>query len=263
MSNDQRLALLETPQEREAKAERAAADKKAREDALAARAAEEKAKREAEKQRLMAEAEKQRLEAEAEEKHLEAEAEAAKEWSWKVDEARKKGPEYVDKAGVKWSLSEQKNLMTDDTDYTVTTTQRNGKGAEASIEGTCQTPGRVVFLATLLETANPDAPLGLPTFENMTIVGKKRINDDPAFATSFPNDKFRNRIVVAALSSLDPTEALETTWRVLAEVETSLGSIIIQIPMFDVNVQKLIIACKRQGEAANRHQGVPDAPRVQ
>ncbi len=263
LSNDQRLALLETPQEREAKAERAAADKKAREDALAARAAEEKAKREAEKQRLMAEAEKQRLEAEAEEKHLEAEAEAAKEWSRKVDEARKKGPEYVDKAGVKWSLSEQKNLMTDDTDYTVTTTQRNGKGAEASIEGTCQTPGRVVFLATLLETANPDAPLGLPTFENMTIVGKKRINDDPAFATSFPNDKFRNRIVVAALSSLDPTEALETTWRVLAEVETSLGSIIIQIPMFDVNVQKLIIACKRQGEAANRHQGVPDAPRVQ
>jgi len=58
---------------------------------------------------------------------------------------------------------------------------------------------------------------------------------------------------VATLFSLDPTESLETTWRVLAEVETSLGSIVIQIPMFDVNVQKLIVACKRQGEVASAH----------
>lgn len=150
--------------------------------------------------------------------------------------------------------------MTDDIDYTVTTIQPNGKGAQASIEGICQQPGRVVFLATLME-ADRDTPLGLPTFENMTIVGDKRINDDPKFATSFPNDQFRNRIVVATLSSLDPTESLETTWRVLAEIETSLGSMVIQIPMFDANVQKLIGACKRQGEAANRHEGVPDAPK--
>jgi hypothetical protein len=83
--------------------------------------------------------------------------------------------------------------MTDDIDYTVTTIQPNGKGAQASIEGTCQKPGRVVFLATLMDAAERDAPLGLPTFENMTIVGNKRINDDPEFVTSFPNDKFRNR----------------------------------------------------------------------
>ena len=119
--------------------------------------------------------------------------------------------------------------MTDDIDYTVTTIQPNGKGAQASIEGICQT-GRVVFLATLME-ADRDTPLGLPTFENMTIVGNKRINDDPKFATSFPNDQFRNRIVVATLSSLDPTESLETTWRVLAEIETSLGSMVISTLM--------------------------------
>jgi hypothetical protein len=142
---------------------------------------------------------------------------------------------------VKWSLSEQKNLMTDDIDYTVTTIQTNGKGAQASIEGTCQKPGRVVFSATLNDSSDRETPLGLPTFENMTIVGNKRINDEPQFATSFQNDKFRNRIVVATLSSLDPTESIETTWRVLAEVETSLGSMIIQIPLFDVNIQKLVV----------------------
>jgi peptidoglycan hydrolase-like protein with peptidoglycan-binding domain len=261
LSNDQRLALLESPQQ-------AAAAAKAKEDAQieakrqqAQAEADKMAKQEAEKKRLEEEAEKKRLVAEAEKKHLEAEAEAAKEWGRRVDEARKKGPEYADKMGQKWSLSEQQNPMTDDIDYTVTTTQRNGKGAEASIEGTCQTPGRVVFLATLLDGANPDAPLGLPTFEDMTIVGKKRINDDPAFATSFPNDKFRNRIVVASLSSLHPTESLETTWRIMGEIETSLGSIVIQIPMFDASVQKLLVACKRLGEAANRNAGVPDVPK--
>ena len=83
------------------------------------------------------------------------------------------------------------------------------------------------------------------------------------FATSFPNDEFRNRIVLATLSSLDPAEALETTWRILAQVETSLGSIVMQIPTFDVDLQKLILACKRQGEVANRREGVPDAPKAQ
>jgi len=266
LSNDQRSALLESPQEREARVARAAADKKAREDALVAQAAaavkaKQDAQLEADRQRAQAEADK-KAKQEAEKKRLEEEAKAAKEWSRKVDEARRKGPQYAVEAGLKWSLSEQKNLMTDDIDYTVTTIQPNGKGAQASIEGICQKPGRVVFLATLMD-ADRDAPLGLPTFENMTIVGNKRINNDPKFATSFPNDQFRNRIVVATLSSMDPTESLETTWRILAEVETSLGSIVIQIPMFDVNVQKLLVACKRQGEAANRHGGFPDAPKEQ
>jgi peptidoglycan hydrolase-like protein with peptidoglycan-binding domain len=265
LSNDQRSALLESPQEREARVARAAEDKKAREDALVAQAAaavkaKQDAQLEADRQRAQAEADK-KAKQEAEKKRLEGEADAAKEWSRKVDEARTKGPQYAVEAGLKWSLSEQKNPMTDDMDYTVTTIQPNGKGAQASIEGTCQKPGRVVFLATLMDADHSDVPLGLPTFENMTIVGNKRINDDPKFATSFPNDKFRNRIVVATLSSLDTTESLETTWRVLAEIETSLGSMVVRIPLFDANVQKLIVACKRQGEAVNRHEGVPDAPK--
>jgi hypothetical protein len=94
LSNDQRSALLESPQEREARAALVATDKKAREDARVAQAAaaakakqdaqiaaDEKAKRDA--------AEKKGRE-EAEKKRLEEEADAAKEWSRKVDEARTK-----------------------------------------------------------------------------------------------------------------------------------------------------------------------------
>ena len=112
--------------------------------------------------------------------------------------------------------------------------------------------GRAVFLATLTDTGDPNAPLGLPTLRNGAVVGEKRINDEPAFPTAFSNDKFNNRIVVATLSSLDPAEPIETTWRVLARVETSRGPVFVSIPLFDSNIQKLLAACKKQGEIANR-----------
>jgi peptidoglycan hydrolase-like protein with peptidoglycan-binding domain len=194
LSNDQRSALLESPQERDARAARAAADKKAMEDAIVAQAAAAaKAKVDAQiaADKLAAqEAAEEKAKRDAENRRLEAEAAAAKEWSRKVDEARTKGPRYALEASVKWSLSERKNLMTDDIDYTVTTIQTNGNGAQASIEGTCQKPGRVVFSATLNDSSDRETPLG-----------NKRINDEPQFATSFQNDKFRNRIIVARLRS--------------------------------------------------------------
>ena len=194
LSEDQRAGLLESPQEREARIAREAADRKAREDARAAEAAaaakaEQDARIEAARQEKQAQADADDKR-QAEQKRLEAEAEAAKEWSRRVDEARTKGPRYADQAGVKWAVSEQKNLMTDDMDYTVTSIQRNGKGAEASIQGTCWKPARVVFLATLPDTGDHDAPLGLPTFENMTTVGNKRINEGPCLPPAFLTTNF-------------------------------------------------------------------------
>jgi uncharacterized protein YecT (DUF1311 family) len=63
---------------------------------------------------------------------------AAREWGRRLDEARTKGPQYAAQVGLKWSLSEKQNPMTDDNDYTVTSIQPNGMGAQALIEGTCQ-----------------------------------------------------------------------------------------------------------------------------
>jgi hypothetical protein len=281
LSNEERSALLERPEEREARAAQAAAEAKAKRDAQIAAerqaAAEEKAKRDAqiaaEKQAAAEEkakreaqlaAEKQaaaeeKARRDAEDARLAAEAEAAKEWRQRADEARAKGPQFAEQTGIKWSLSEEKDLMTDDFDYTVRSVQSNGHGAQATVVGSCQ-KGRVVFLATLSE-GNGVESLGLPTFENMNIVGDKRINDDPMFTTRFRTDKFRNRIVVSTLTSLDTTESIETTWRILARVETSLGSITIQIPTFDANVQKLMTACQRQAEIARRRGGLTDAPK--
>jgi peptidoglycan hydrolase-like protein with peptidoglycan-binding domain len=296
LSNEQKTALLERPGEREARVARLAAEAKAKQDAENARleaeakpkqdaqaaaerrekqaAAEAKAKQDAEakaKQDAQAAAETREKQAAAEAKakqdaenaRLEAEAKAAKQWRQKVDEARVKGGQYAEKAEFKWSLSETDDPMTDDKDYTVASTQPNGKGAVATIDGECAKPGRVAFVATLLDASDAKSPLALPDFNNEYIAGMKRINDELAFPTHFPTQKFRNNVVVATLISLSATESIETTWRVLAEIETGRGRLIVQIPMFNPNVQRLLVACGKQFENANNRRGFVDAPSVQ
>ena len=224
----------------------AARQAKARQEALAAQAAaEQKAKEEERNARL------------------EAEAEAARQWRLNVDEARVKGDEYAKRGISKWSISEADNPMTDDKDYTVASEQANEKGAIAFVEGTCQKPGRVTFVATLQDALDPKSALGLPDFQTGYIAGNKRINDNHQFPTRFPTQKFRNNILISTLTSLAAEESIETTWRVLAEIETARGPIIIKIPTFDTNIQKLLVACGRQFENAKNRRGLVDAPRAQ
>ena len=77
----QRLALAESPEEREARAARAAAAEQSRREAFEA----QKRAEELEKQAVI----------EREKKRLEDEAKKAVEWRLKIDEAQKKGTEYA------------------------------------------------------------------------------------------------------------------------------------------------------------------------
>jgi hypothetical protein len=79
--------------------------------------------------------------------------------------------------------------------------------------------------------------------------------------TDFPAEKWRNRITVSTLAfTHDATEAAETTWRILAEIETSHGTLYVKIPLFNVSVQKLISNCQRLYEREKQQDGRPDAP---
>jgi peptidoglycan hydrolase-like protein with peptidoglycan-binding domain len=243
LSDQQRTALLESPQEREARAERTAAEARARQDALEAqRRAEEQRKRD-------------------EEKAIQDEAKKAADWREKIEEAKKRGPEYAAKIGhLTWSLTEHMNPMTEENEYTVSSTQPNGDGAVASIEGVCL-KDRIVFQATLLDANDSKRPLGFLTSAGGAVVGNKRTNDDPVFATTFPTVRWRNRIEVSTLSfSHDSPESADTTWRTLAEVETSQGTLYIKIPMFNAKIQTLITNCQRQYELEKRQNGRRDAP---
>jgi peptidoglycan hydrolase-like protein with peptidoglycan-binding domain len=120
LSNEQRLALIESAEEREARTRREAAQEKARQDEQAQKRAEQQAKQ---------------ATLERDKKRLEEEAAKAAEWRRKIDEAKKKGPEYAKVADLKWFLSESMNPMTDEQDYSVSSTQSNATGALAGIDG--------------------------------------------------------------------------------------------------------------------------------
>ena len=245
LSNEQRVALVENPEEREARVAQAAAQEKARQDALEAqKRAEELAKQAALEQRK---------------KHLEEEVAKAAEWRQKIDEAQKKGAEYVKVTDLKWSLFERTDPMTDEQNYTVSSTQLNGTGALAAVEGVCL-KDQVVFEATLHNADDQKMPLGFASGGG-GIVGRKRINDNAVFANVFPQDRWQNRIVLSRMSFRnEDAESADTTWRVLAEIETSQGTLYIKVPMFDSKIQKLITACKRRYEVEKRRQALPNAP---
>jgi hypothetical protein len=152
------------------------------------------------------------------------------------------------------------NPMTEENDYTVSSAQPNGSGAVASIDGVCR-KDQVVFQATLLDANDPKRPLAFLSVAVGAVVGNKRINDNAVFATTFPTGRWRNRIDVSTLSfSHDDAESADTTWRTLAEVETSQGTLYIKIAMFNANIQKLITNCQRQYELERRRSGRQDAP---
>src|SRR6266540_4295474 len=60
--------------------------------------------------------------------------------------------------------------------------------------------------------------------------------------------------------SHDIVESADTTWRALAEVETSQGTVYIKIPMFNAKIQTLVTNCQRQNELERRRNGRQDAP---
>ena len=246
LSSEQRIALIENPGEREARVARDAAQEKARQQAI-----------DSQKQ---AEAQAKQAALDQEKKRLEDEAAKAAEWRRRIDEAQKKGAEYANATDLKWSLLERTNPMTDEQDYALSSSQTNGTGALAAVEGLCS-EDQVLFLATLHDANDLKVPLGFATSSAGGIIGKKRINDDFVFATNFPLDKWRNRIVLSRLSfRTDDAESADTTWRVLAEIETSQGTLYIKIPTFDPKIQKLIGACKRQYEIEKRRHGPPNSP---
>jgi hypothetical protein len=174
-------------------------------------------------------------------------------WERKIEEAHEKGILYANKSGGPWSISGQYNEMTDTTDYKVHSQQSNENGALAEVSGFCEDTG-VTFTATLT-SKDPDRPI---TFRRVGdgVVGQRRVNDDQATNWAFSAREWSNRFQIVTLSFEhdDPISA-ETTWRILATFETSMGPIMIRVPTFDESIQRMIVECKRTMErtAARPH----------
>lgn len=205
------------------------------------------------------EEERQRQQAERKEK----EARAALEERQR-QEAKPKGLEYARTSGTTWKITRKKNEAPDKVDVTVESVQKNEDGAFASVEGVCK-KGMIVFFATLVDEAGAasldfsdrvDGYRGIRT--------TYRVNDESPSQKLIPQYQYSNRFFIVAFSPykqrvewldlgthfgvdellLLDSPPLDTTWRIIVEISAAPKPIIIQIPIYDDNIQELIHTCK-------------------
>jgi hypothetical protein len=200
------------------------------------------------------EQERQRQEADRKEKEARAILEERQR-----QEAQPKGLEYARTSGTTWRITRKKNATPDEVGVTVESVQKNEDGAFASVEGV------IVFFATLVDAAGAasldfsdrvDGYRGIRT--------TYRVNDEVPSQKLIPQYQYSNRFFIVAFSPykqrvewldlgahfgvdellLLDSPPLDTTWRIIVEINAAQKPIIIQLPIYDDNVQEFIRACK-------------------
>jgi TonB family protein len=213
----------------------------------------------------------QRQQAEARRQQEQAAAEKAKR---DTAIAATRGPSYVEEAKTVWTIRRSKNAITAQEEIKITSIQKNGTGAVAEITGECSknavTSG-VVFKAVIVDDGGRPR-LGFPdqTTDPPGVYANYRINDSDAGRRLLGRSSFDNQLAITVLirqetlnaisseARTDPlaqitqfTAALsgvhflpaESTWRVLSQINTTAGELLIKIPVFNEHIQTLIHAC--------------------
>ena len=205
------------------------------------------------------EEERQRQQAGREEKEARAVLEERQR-----QEAKPKGLDYARTSGTSWKVTRKKNVTTDKVDVTVESVQKNADGAFASVEGICRS-GTIVFFATLVDEAGAASLDFSDRVEGYRgIRTTYRVNDENPAQKLIPQYQYSNRFFIVAFSSykqrvewldlgthfgideflLLDSPPLDTTWCVIVGINAAPKPIIIQIPIYDDNVQEFIRACK-------------------
>lgn len=184
------------------------------------------------------------------------------------NDLRKKGSDYAGLSETRWDIARKRNEMTDQTDITVQSVQKNELGIVAEVQGYCKSR-EVTFSALIVDTEGKPT-LTFPGFASIGnglgngIPALYRVNDNAPYNTIIPSVEFTNKFQVAVFAepggksdTPDNTARLvvamlganiylksAATWRVMAEIKTSNGAIIVKVPMFDANIQELVQSCK-------------------
>jgi hypothetical protein len=180
-------------------------------------------------------------------------------------ETERKGVEYAAKTETTWKLTTEKNEMTDAVELIASSDQSNGHGAAAKVTGMC-VDGLMTFTA-LVTDEDGDPTIPLAGGSRNIVPGLRRVNDDRSEDHNFPMKDFQNQFILGILASSAKFKAkseafskagfiqkyitintqwinADTSWRVLAQIETSSQSLLLKIPLFDSNVEKLAASCK-------------------
>jgi hypothetical protein len=153
-----------------------------------------------------------------------------------IAEAQARGPEYVKQAATTWDLEEKTNPMTDGLEYVVTSRQ-DVDPMTVSVVGKCSA-GNIVLTAMFNDKRPGRFPVVAPEVTT-------RINRMPTYTETLKTPVFTNQYELVRISAKAATdEILLTTWALRYEFQTNVGPIVVQIPMFDIKVQKFVGSCK-------------------
>lgn len=165
------------------------------------------------------------------------------------------GDKYAALAESEWESSSQVDPMTDKPNVTVRSIQKNENGAIAQIDGKCLDNNVIQFTSLFLDAdAKPTVTIvGFYSDEYSKIYqGELRLNSEQSDKINFRMGRFRNEIIIlnldnlpigATRESLFENRSTNSTWRVLAKLETSSGEFLIKIPIFDPAIQQLVSSC--------------------
>jgi hypothetical protein len=183
------------------------------------------------------------------------------------------GIAYANLGETSWTTNKSYDEMKDQTDVTVVSDQPNDSGVNAQVTGECSN-GVLTFSATITDTsgqdtinlanetlADNDGTSGEATMPDLIhmmtgaigyVQGQLRINSDSEKQHTFFLFEYDNTPQIAQLSvGGSPANAfgvgghldLTTTWRILAELDTNQGKILLKIPLYDPQIEGLVKTC--------------------
>lgn len=153
--------------------------------------------------------------------------------------AAAKGPAFAASAGVTFSVISRNNEMTDKVDHILLSSQDDGTDVLAEIEGRCTQSGDLNL--TLLVTDKSGRPtinvIGLNVLGFLDV--EFRRDDEEITDASLPVDDFKNKF---RLIEIRPDD-LKIHWRYLYKIKTDHGSIVVKIPLWNVDIQQMMGLC--------------------
>ena len=159
--------------------------------------------------------------------------------------AAEKGAAYAGSAGVAFSFTVERNELTERQDPVVRSAQENGQGVHADITGACA-PGGAVFTVLLTDAkGKPSIRLADRERRNGPVRAQLRVDERPVQAASLAPGKFSNELVLArVLDGAKPGAVSRAeNWRMLVELETNHGKIVLKLPLWDPGVARLMESC--------------------
>lgn len=192
-----------------------------------------------------------------------------------VKVAQARGLEYAASSGTSWSTSSTQNELTDKVQTTATSVQANDTGAVAEVTGRCIEPGKLEFTALVIDRkGEPTVTIAdVNTGELGGFIAQQRVNDAPVRSIILTNASFENQISLAKVYfPIDRIDAVkkapaelqvfeefqslladsiygsgilagQTTWRILTDINTDKGRLLVKVPLYDPSVRQLALSC--------------------